>query len=99
MSEYLSEITDIQARFARWIDVKMPYLAELFDFEGREYLPEVVESYLVTASHGETIMARFALAVWRHDNNFEFDITDAAAVLDPSQVQIISDWLAEPWWP
>ena len=92
-------LTRTQARFASWLEDNMPFLLELFDFDRAEYLPEQVDHFLSAASHGEAIMARFALGVWRHDNHFEFDFTEAARVLNPDQLRCIADWMAEPFWP
>jgi hypothetical protein len=92
-------LTPAQARFARWLEESMPFLMGLFDFDQAVYLPERVEQYLGTASHGQAIMARFALGVWRHDNQFDFDFIEAARVLDPEHLQCIADWMAEPFWP
>lgn len=88
-----------QTQFYVWLHNKMPYLLPLFDFEERIYLEEEVERYFGTASHGETIMARFALGVWRHDDQFNFDFVDAAGVLDAERMKIITDWMTDPFWP
>lgn len=49
-------------------------------------------------SHGEQIMARFYMSVWRHKNH-DFDILDAAAMLDTRDKKIILSWFADPFWP
>ena len=85
--------------FQIWIESKMPYLRGLFDFEQRVYLPEKVEYFLGVASRGQTIMARFALSVWTHNDDFEFNFLDAAAILDPDNLDIIIGWLEKPIWP
>ena len=51
------------------------------------------------ASHGEAIMARFVLGVWRGEDKFNFDFTEAASVLDRNQRQVITDWMLDPFWP
>lgn len=87
-----------QAAFALMLD-KAPYLVPLWDMQKREYLPEKIERFLGSASHGEAIMCRFFLSVWRHDNDFQFDAIEAARVLDEKNMQIITDWLSDPFWP
>lgn len=93
-----NEISD-EDLFQIWIESKMPYLRGLFDFEQRVYLPEKVDYFMGVASHGQTIMARFALSVWTHNDDFEFNFLDAASVLDEQNRAIIIDWLVRPIWP
>lgn len=76
-----------------------PRLLPLWNVERSEYKPEQVNHYLGVASHGEAIMLRFFLAVWRGDNSFDFNIIDAAATLDAPEMQIITNWLTHPFWP
>lgn len=92
-------LTTDQAKFAVWLEEKMPYLLPLFDFNDAAYIPELVERYLVTASHSQSVMARFALGVWRHDNHYNFDFVTATRVLDADQIQIITSWMSKPFWP
>ena len=87
-----------QAAFALMLE-KAPYLESLWNMREREYLPEKVDQYLETASHGQAIMARFFLGVWRHDNEFNFDLIDSVSVLDKNNLKIIMDWMADPFWP
>lgn len=90
---------DNQQVFRIWIETCMPYLNNLFDFEKMVYIPEMVDAYLGVASHGQAIMARFALSVWTHNDDFEFNFIEAAQVLDTPQLNIIIDWLKRPIWP
>ena len=92
-------LTKEQARFAVWLEESAPNLLPLFDFEQTTYLPEKVEQYLAVASHGQTIMARFFLGVWRHADEFDFDFIDAAGTLDKQQMKVITDWIQDPLWP
>lgn len=88
-----------QARFALWLEENTPYLLHLFDFNEAIYLEDAVERYLGVASSGEAIMARFVLGVWLHSDKFDFDFTDAAAKLDAKEMQVVIDWMANPFWP
>ncbi len=93
------QLTPSQAKFALWIELNTPYLMPLFDFNERSYLVDKVDNFLGVASHGEAIMARFVLGVWRGEDKFNFDFTEAASVLDRNQRQVITDWLLDPFWP
>lgn len=94
-----SKLTDSQAKFAVWLTEKMPYLLSLFDFEDRIYLDDKVEEYLSIGSSGETVLARFVLSVWRGDNQYDFDVTEAVRTLDKAKMKIVTDWLSNPFWP
>lgn len=93
-----TSLTPGQAAFALMLE-KTPYLKPLWNLERREYDQELVERYLGTASHGQAIMARFMLAVWRHNNYYDFDLIEAASVLDRENMAVIQEWLANPIWP
>lgn len=88
-----------QAAFALFLEENAPYLLPLWDFEKCEYRVAAVESYLKIASHGEEIMARFFLGVFRNDNFYNFDIFEAAKVLDPKTLAVINAWLTKPFFP
>lgn len=88
-----------QAKFALWVSEQMPDLVHLFDWDERSFIPDKVDTYLDTASHGEALMARFVLGVWRGQNQFDFDLIKAAKVLDTASLGVITNWLNEPFWP
>ncbi|HAS0789569.1 hypothetical protein QUS15_24970 [Escherichia coli] len=88
-----------QAKFALWIEQNTPYLLPLFDFKQRILRVNNVEHFLGAASHGQSIMARFVLGVWIGSDGFDFDFTEAAAVLDREQRQVITDWILDPFGP
>ncbi len=50
-------------------------------------------------SHGECVMAKFFVGLWRGQNEHQFDLFEAASVLDKEHRSIISGWLKEPFWP
>jgi len=97
--ELNTSLTAEQAAFAVWLEEKAPYLLSLFDFDLPGFLPEKVEQYLGVASHGQAIMARFVLGVWRHQDQFDFDFIEAASTLDKKNMKVITDWLQNPLWP
>ena len=94
-----ASLSSSQERFAQWVQENTPYLLHLFNFEERAFIPERAEEYLSVASRGEAIMARFVLGVWRTNDEFDFDFTEAAAHLDQNQMGIVTDWLRNPFWP
>jgi len=90
--------SEVQTRFFKMIR-RMPELAGLWDPFKCEYDPEHVDRVLGATSHGTAIMLRFFLGVWRHDNEYDFDLFDAVAILDDERLAIITDWMADPFWP
>ncbi len=44
-------------------------------------------------------MARFVLSVWLGANRYDFDMIDAARVLDSQPMSIITEWGSDPFWP
>lgn len=97
--EINTSLSSSQAKFATWIEEEMPYLWPLFDFSKGELISGSVDQFCAVASIGEQIMARFAAGVWCGNNQFNFDFTDAAAHLDEKQMNVVIDWLKNPFWP
>lgn len=87
-----------QLRFFKMIKA-MPSIAKLWDPFKREYDPDAVDALLGVTSHGTAIMLRFFLGVWRHDNQYEFDLFEAVRTLDEEHLRVITDWMADPFWP
>lgn len=87
-----------QIRFFKMIK-QMPSLEKLWDPFKREYDPEAVDELLDVTSHGTAIILRFFLGVWRHDNEYAFDLFDAVRILDAEHLTIITDWMDDPFWP
>ena len=99
MKELNTLLTKEQASFAVMLEEKAPYLQHLWDFEKRAHKDDEIEIYFKTASHGESIMARFFLSVWRQDNFYNFDCIEAVKTLDSSSLTIVLDWMNEPFFP
>ena len=97
-AEINTSLSQSQAKFALMLE-RAPYLKPLWDLEKREYIPQLIDSYLATASHGEIIMAKFFLGVWMGKDDFDFDLFDAASTLDSERRKIIVDWFQNPFWP
>lgn len=92
-------LSTTQQQFKNWLNVTAPDLMSLWNWSERAVVPEAVQSYLSTASHGQAIMCRFAVAVWFGQNRFDFDLIEAAGVLDAEKRMVIAKWLADPFWP
>lgn len=88
-----------QDLFESWLTKNAPYLTILWDFEQHELSLAMVDSYLATASHGQAIMCRFAAGVWNGNNDYQFDMINAAVVLDDDQKAAIAAWFTSPFWP
>lgn len=88
-----------QAQFALLLEKHAPYLLHIWDFNKKEYSPELVKSFFGTGSSGEIVMLKFFLAVWLGEDKFNFDITDAASKFSREEKQVITDWLLDPFWP
>ncbi|MEX0446544.1 hypothetical protein [Xenorhabdus sp. SGI246] len=78
-----------------------PLLFKFWDVEKKECDKEALIDSLSVLSHGESIMAKFFMTVWFGDNrkNYEFDIVEAASVLDLPQRRLITLWMLDPFWP
>ncbi|MCC1496884.1 hypothetical protein [Alcanivorax sp. 1008] len=92
-------LSSAQTRFFEWLKRDMPYLLPLFDLDSACYREDAVDRYLGAASHGEAIMARFALGVWCNNNRFGFDVFEAAGTLDAEQMTVVTSWMRNPLWP
>lgn len=77
----------------------MPNLAKLCGPFKLEYDQQAVDNLLGVTSHGTAIMLRFFLGVWRNDNEYGFDLFDAIRTLDQDHLKMITDWIADPFWP
>ena len=92
------ELTEGQHRFAEML-LQVPWLADYWDVPNNSYDRDRLEAALGVWSHGEQIMARFFVMVWNGRNEMEFDLADAAAILDPDSRRLITDWFMDPFWP
>lgn len=50
-------------------------------------------------SHSEKAMADFYLMVWFGNKQYGFDLSEACAVLDEVNRNIIASWVKNPFWP
>ena len=88
-----------QDRFKRLLGATTPRLKDYWDWERGACHVEALCDDMGTWSHGERIMAQFALAVWQGRNDLGFDLIEAARTLNEQDRAVIEEWLAEPFWP
>ncbi len=60
---------------------------------------EELECRMQAMSSGEQELAAFMVSVWCHGREYDFDIFSAMKTLSGQSLQIIKDWIAEPYWP
>ena len=77
----------------------VPFLIPYWDFEEQKYDAEQLNEDFGGWSHGEQIMASFAVAVWSRKNELGFDIIEAGSVLEPDWRELVIKWLRNPFWP
>ena len=93
------KLTESQHRFDELLR-QFPWLAKYWDVPNNSYDPDRLQSDMGAWSHGEQILARFFVMVWRGDNkDAQFDLIDAAAILGPDERRVITYWFLEPFWP
>lgn len=95
--DYTLSLSPEQRRFFDLVE-KLE-IAHLWDIKSREYESEAVDRYLGTASHGQAIMLRFCLGAWTHNNDYKFDFIEAASTLDADNMKLVTEWMANPFWP
>lgn len=91
-------LTPEQRQFKQKLDA-YPLLASYWNFEKRDCDLEAIKTDLGVVSHGEAIMLRFFVAVWLGENTLNFDLIEAARVLDNGNLDDIRTWLANPMFP
>ena len=91
-------LTREQRQFKLWLD-NYPVLSAYWDFENRSCDLEAIKADLSVLSHGEAIMLRFFVAGWLGENQLNFDLIEAARVLDDGNLDDIRKWLAQPVFP
>jgi len=92
-----SNLSSGQAQFKNLLE-HFPRFTSYWNWDGRECEYETLKENMGVMSHGEKIIGQFLLGVWTH-NDHDFDILEAASVLDAEARQLITDWLMEPFWP
>ncbi|MCM8854646.1 MAG: hypothetical protein LC541_18740 [Candidatus Thiodiazotropha sp.] len=87
-----------QERF--FVDLaKVPRIANHWDQDKQELRVDDFEADLGVMSSGEAHLARFFAGVWLGQNKYQFDATEAAASLDTLEMELITSWMKQPYWP
>jgi len=75
-----------------------PWAIPLWDKEARIMNIGAVECFRASANREQNCLLHFFSSVWLGDGT-EFDITDAANVLNRQDRNMIVDWFLDPFWP
>lgn len=78
---------------------QIPRIQKIWNKNTKKMDVPLFEKELKLMSSGECHMARFMAGVWLGRNTYEFDLIEAIAILDLPCKRIISDWIAEPFFP
>jgi hypothetical protein len=89
---------DIQ-KFSKLLDQCL-YAEKFFNLDGSaevdlERLADEIGDY----SSGEQIMLRFLVGVFCGENKLDFDFVKASKILDQKNLNIISTWVKDPFFP
>ena len=87
-----------QRRFKKLLS-GYPTLQQYWDLDKRECDVEGLRKAIGSLSHGESVVARFLCAVWLGENTLNFDLIEAAKALDEQHLQVIRNWLNNPFFP
>lgn len=91
-------LTPNEKKFELWLKNNMPYLVNLWDFEEMRYEKDRVDDFLSICSSGEAIMCCFAIQVWTGGwDDYQFNLFRAVRVLGDKDIEIIQDWVSDPW--
>jgi len=95
------DMTAEQRHYFDWLAEKGIHIHRLFNFDkfSPEYDIQRVDDYFATASTGQIILLQFALMVWSHSNDNEFDLVQAVSFLDKKYIEAITEWMLNPFWP
>ena len=76
---------------------QLPFLLPYWDFEELKCDLELLKEDLGGWSHGQQIMATFAVAVWSGKNELGFDMIEAAKVLESDWREVVLKWFRHPF--
>lgn len=96
--DYTLTLSPEQRKFALLLK-KHPKLKIYWDFKKRELDTRALDKKIGVLSRGEKVMVQFFAGVWLKENRYNFDLFEAVSILDPEQVSLIREWMADPFWP
>jgi len=85
-------------RFFRLLQ-EAPFLEKFWDYDDRSTDLDALKEEMGAWSRGEIILAQFFAGLWVGNNTLEFDMFQAAEVLDANNRRIIMTWFEDPFWP
>ncbi len=88
--KFESKLSVDQARFAVLLE-QVPPLLPYWDFAEASCDVERLERDMGAWSHGEQIMGQFFVGVWLGENRLQFDLIEAASILNPKHRAIIAE--------
>ena len=91
-------LTPEQRQFKQMLE-RYPRLVTYWNFDKREVKLQAIDQDIGAMSHGEQIMLRFFVAIWLGENRINFDLIEAARVLDDGNLDDIRQWLTTPVFP
>ncbi len=78
-------------------------IEQYWKFEDGSYSLDIerLKKDISTFSDSDQIMAKFFVCVWTRQQipGLEFDLIDAAQILDEKNMDIIRGWIDGPFWP
>ena len=92
------DLSPDQKRFKSMLE-GYPSIEGYWNFHARDVDLDRIENDIDAMSRGEQIMLQFFVGVWLHRNELKLDFTDIAAYLDKENLEAITGWLRDPFWP
>lgn len=74
-------------------------LSHYWDQKSHELKVDLFGEDLKMMSSREAMFARFVANIWFGEEKYFFNTIEAAKTLDPKHIQIITNWLQNPYWP
>jgi len=92
----------MESSIQRFFDMleKVPRISHLWDIDKRELKVQLFVRELGVMSPGEVHIAKFFASVWFGSNElYGFDLIEAVSSLDGKEIDLIIEWIADPFWP
>ncbi|EEX1006366.1 hypothetical protein D3981_004347 [Escherichia coli] len=93
-------VTDTNADQSRFYSLlsQYPRISVFWDQPEGECKTEALQTAMTRMSHSEAVLAKFFMSVWSACNA-DFDVVEAAGILDKKERLMVANWLADPFWP
>ncbi len=99
------ELLHATANMKKFMEIlwQYPFAAQFWETEGDSYALDIerLKNEISSFSHGEQIMAKFLVSVFtgRQQKGLEFDLMEAAHFLSRDNLDVIREWLNDPFFP